>query len=410
MMFASLNSSALMWLTKRIIFGAFLLCAASCSKHGENAISAPPTTTLTEKIAHLETKLTPPSRLWNQSPARETLVERMRHHNVPGVSIAIIEDNEVVWAKGYGKRRAGSDETVDTETVFSVGSLSKVAAAMVALRMVDAGLLDLDEDVNTYLEKWRVPYTPVAEGEHVTLRRLMSHTAGLNVHGFADFGPAEKNPTTVEILNGSGPAKNEPIIINTKPGSSYSYSGGGTTVTQLIVEDTTGQDFTAAAHAYVFEPLGMSRSTFENPLPSEIGNIASAHGPDGTLSAEPRGWHSFPETAASGLWTTPSEYARMLIALVESYLNEDGSFLSHALAQDALTQVPPSKFGLGPGVSGAGNSLQISHTGSNEAYKARFDYYPNRGEGIVIVTNGANGSKLRKEIRSAAAEVFGWND
>lgn len=393
-------------LSRRVVLGsgAAFLVLPSCNQQS----AAPPAATLEDKVRLIETSLTPPSRLWNPSPAQATLERRMDHHHVPGVSIALIENHSVVWAKGYGERLVGSGEAVNTETVFSVGSLSKIGTAMIALRMIDAGLLDLDEDVNTYLKSWKVPYGPEAQNERVTLRRLMSHTAGLNVSGFADFGPEEETPTTVEILNGSGPAKNRPVRIIHEPGSIASYSGGGTTVTQLIVEDVTSQPFAAAARRYVLDPLGMARSTYKSPLPSSFGNIASAHGRDGGLSAAPRGWHSFPETAASGLWTTPSDYAHMLIALVQSYLGRDGSFVSNALARTALTRAPSSKYGLGPVVNGAGDNLRISHTGSNEAYKARFDYYPHRGDGLVVATNGTKGGQLREEIRNAAAHVLGW--
>jgi CubicO group peptidase (beta-lactamase class C family) len=262
---------------------------------------------LDAKIRWFETGLRPAVRRVGARPERWTLEERMRHYGVPGVSIAIIANGEVAWARGYGKLRAGSEEPVTTRSVFSVGSLSKVATATTILRLADEGAFDLDRDVNAYTRRWTVPQAGL-DGEAVTLRRLMSHTAGTTVSGFKDFGPDEPLPTLQQILMGQPPAKNAPVVVAYRPGSSSAYSGGGTMVEQLVVENATAKPFAQVAATKVFEPLGMVRTTFLSPLPSDYGDIALAHDAKGAPTALPRGWQSFPETAASGLWTTPTDY------------------------------------------------------------------------------------------------------
>lgn len=364
---------------------------------------------LLEKIEQMENGLRPALRAAGATPQRWTLESRMRHHKVPGVSIAIIHDGKLAYAKGYGEIEIGSGEVVTTDTVFSVGSLSKVGAAITTLRLVAEAALDLDADIDGYTERWKLPGSSLRDGRPVTLRGLLSHTAGLSVHGFADFQPNEDVPTLVQILGSDGPAKNAKVELVYAPGESSAYSGGGTTLAELVVEDVTGMSFPEAAQAKLFEPLGMDRSTYVNPLPAEHGDIARAHDENGLLTAKPRGWHTFAERAASGLWTTPSDYARMVVALMDSYHGR-GSFLPPPIAIDALTEVGASQYGLGPKLEGIGLDRRFMHGGANESYKAFFQVYVERGEGLVVFTNGANGGSLHAEIRRAAADTFAWPD
>ncbi|MEM9018328.1 MAG: serine hydrolase domain-containing protein, partial [Verrucomicrobiota bacterium] len=315
---------------------------------------------------------------------------------------------KLVFARGYGETSAGSGDQVGPETMFSVASLSKVATAAVVLRLTDQGVFELDRDVGNYLESWSIPASEVAAGKPVTIRGILSHTAGLSVHGFADFQPGEPLPSSVEILQGLTPAKNKPIEIIHEPGTRYQYSGGGYQVLQLAIEDTLGEDFASAAARTVMNPLSMSRTTFWNPLPSSVGDMAKGHDRNGDPSALPRGWEAFPEMAASGLWTTPSDYARLLIALAKSAESDEGGFLSQRLALEMLTEVAPSRHGLGPALRGEGRDRRLSHGGSNESYKAECVYYPDPGEGFVAVANGANGAILLDEIHRAIADVFDW--
>ncbi|MEO1405332.1 MAG: serine hydrolase domain-containing protein [Pseudomonadota bacterium] len=344
-----------------------------------------------------------------EAPVRWTLQERMAHYGVPGISIAVLSDGQVVWAEGYGEAKAGSGTLIDTETVFSVGSLSKTGTALTILRLVDAGLLDLDADVNTVLESWEAPIDGSENAEAITLRMLLSHTAGLNVHGFADFGPNEDLPDTVQILDSSGPAKNSKVRLIHNPGETYDYSGGGTTIAGLVAADKMELDFPLLAKEYVFDPLEAERSTFEVPLPEETENIAYAHNGRGLFTAKPRGYHSFPETAASGLWTTPTEYGEMLNALYRAYRGASDDFLSQDIAIDALTPVQPSVHGLGPRIIGEPSNVRMQHTGANNSYKAIYDVSLKTGDGAVIFTNGTNGTSLNAEIMRALSDALDWN-
>lgn len=333
----------------------------------------------------------------------------MKHYRVPGVSVAVIRNGRTLWARGYGVKTAGTADRVNVDTVFSVGSLSKIVAATATLRLVSAGRLDLDRDANDFLgQRWRIPGSAFTTIRPVTLRGILSHTSGLTVHGFDDFLPGESLPTVIDTLEGRPPAKNEPVRVVFAPGTRWSYSGGGATVEQLIIEETTGMPFAAAASHLVFEPLRMKRSTFENPLPEQTRNVARAHDEHGALVAQPRGWQAFPEMAASGLWTTPSDYAQLAIALLEAYRGAAESVIPRALARDMMTEVSPSPFGLGPALDGRGASRRFFHDGANDSYRAWVEVHLDSGNGVVVFTNGANGAELIREIRRAVAVSEGW--
>ena len=377
------------------------------------AVSAPvlarqPSPSVEAAIHQFETGLRPGVHVEGQPQVRWTLAERMVHYKVPGVSIAVIRDGKIAWAKGYGVLQAGKPERVDTATLFSVGSLSKVATAAITLRLVDAGTLDLDRDVSAYLTRWRLPPNPFTAVRPVTLRGILSHSAGLTLSGFPDFEPGEPLPRIEDTLSGRTPSKTEPVRVATMPGTIASYSGGGTTVEQLVIEEATHGSFEVAARRQLFAPLGMTRSTFVNPLPPAWGNIAKAHDRAGKPVALPRGYEAMPELGASGLWTTPSDYARILIALIDAWRGGGKAFLSMSLARDMMTQVGPSRVGLGPFLDGFGRSRRFSHSGANDSYLAWFEGWLADGNGVVIFTNGAGGGRLRAEIRRAVAAAEHW--
>jgi CubicO group peptidase (beta-lactamase class C family) len=358
--------------------------------------------------ASFERGLRPSALRGGEATPRWSLRERMEHYGVPGVAVAVLRGGAIVHAAGYGVREAGTSDRVDADTLFSVGSVSKVAAAGVVLRLVAKGVLDLDRDVDAYLTSWKVP--PPREGgpaPKVTLRMLMSHTAGFGQHGFKDFQPGEALPTAVQTLEGRAPAKHGPVRLIHPPGERFEYSGGGVTVEQVVLGDVTGRPFEELARAELFEPLGLRRSTFENPLSPSRGNIAKAHDRKGKPRARPRGWEAFAELAASGLWTTARDLGAYVAALLRSYHGE-GGFLPRALAVDMMTEVAPGPHGLGPRLSGRGETRTFSHSGSNESYKAYLEGNLYSGDGLVILTNGARGSELREEIRNAIADAYRW--
>lgn len=378
-----------------------VLVAFAATLTAQAQISAAP-----DPLAVLDHGLRPSVTAPGEAVPRWSLAERMRHYKVPGVAIAVLKNGEVVQVAGYGVREAGTQDKVDGDTLFSVGSISKVATATTTLRLVADGRLDLDRNVDDYLKRWKLPASAEVPQPRVSLRMLMSHTAGLGVHGFADYQPDEPLPTLAQVLEGQKPAKGEAVRFKRAPGLLVDYSGGGVTVEQLVIEDATGNPLGQVAEEQVFAPLGMRRSTFESPLSAARGNIAKAHNGDGAAVALPRGWESFAEAGASGLWTSANDLGRLVGGLIESYQGR-GDFLPQPLATAMMTEVSPGPFGLGPRLGGVGMGRHFFHMGANESYRAYLEGYPETGDGYVILTNGTNGTELFVEIRNALSDAIG---
>ncbi|SEN41820.1 CubicO group peptidase, beta-lactamase class C family [Luteibacter sp. UNCMF331Sha3.1] len=375
------------------------LVASMCLVATANAVDAPP-------LAVLDHGLRPTVLAPGQAPPGWSLEERMRFHKIPGVAVAVLRDGKVVQAAGFGVRAAGGAERVDADTLFSVGSISKVVTAGTTLRLVAKGTLDLDRNVDAYLKRWKLPASAIVPAPDVNLRMLMSHTSGLGVHGFADYQPDDALPSLVQVLDGQKPAKGEAVRFRQPPGRVSDYSGGAVTVEQMVIEDATGRPLADVAQDLVLAPLGMRRSTFESPLSASRGNIARAHDAKGLPTALPRGWESFAEAGASGLWTTANDLGRYVGALIGSYRGTQ-PFLPQPLAVAMMTEVSPGPFGLGPRLGGAGAGRYFFHLGANESYLALLQGYPETGDGFVILTNGANGLALIAEIRNALDDAIG---
>lgn len=359
------------------------------------------------KTARFETIATSVRALDERDDPSATLYrveDRLAANRVPGVAMAIIEDGAVAFVGGYGSRKASDGEPVDGDTVFSAGSISKLVNAALVLRLVQDGTLNLDADITTYLKRWAPPESRRARGAKITLRQILSHTSGFSQGGFPDFQPDEPVPTLLQTLNGERPAKHKAIRIRSRPGERMSYSGGGTTVAQMIVEDATGLSYEEAARTWVFEPLSMERSTFVSPLPEDYGNIAYAHDEDGDATALPRGYETFPEQAASGLWTSANDLARFILAFTS-----DEAFLREELRVLVTSRAENSWHGLGPRINGEGQGLVVHHGGSNQSYQSWVEFHPGTGDGFVALTNGANGRRLAYELRIAAQDQLGWS-
>lgn len=362
---------------------------------------------LKTKVTQFENNLISKMKWGKSQPRHWHINARLYAHRVPGASVAIIENYQVVWASGYGTKQVNKSEPVDSATLFSVGSVSKMVNAALILRLVAEEQLSLDTNINQYLTRWQVKDNHHTKKQPVTLRTILSHTAGFNVHGFPDFKPGARLPTVLQTLEGKSPARHGRVKVTFEPGTEMDYSGGGITVSQLAVTDTTGLSYVDAAAKYVFAPLNMTRSTFQNPVPATMGNIAHAHNGSGHPSAQPRGWEAMPEMAASGLWTSADDLAKFVIALMQSYKTEDG-FLPQSIAHDMMTKENHSWYGLGPRINGEGDTLVFHHGGANNSYRAWIEGHINSGNGIVILTNGTNGHFVHMEMRRAAQEAFGW--
>jgi CubicO group peptidase (beta-lactamase class C family) len=357
------------------------------------------------RIARVENGLLPSFIVAGAPSAAKSVSRRMADFKTPGVSVAVINNGAVEWAKGYGVTETGTSTPVTPHTLFQAASISKSIAALGALRLVEQGKLDLDEDVNIKLVSWKVPENDFTKTEKVTLRRLLSHSAGLTVQGFGGYEAGTPVPTTSQVLDGAKPANSDPVRVNVVPGTIWRYSGGGFTVAQQLMADVAGRPFPALMADLVLKPVGMDDSTYEQPLPEDRrGAAASGHTSDGKLV--PGRYHTYPEMAAAGLWTTPTDLAKFLLEIARARRGES-AVLSKALALDMTTLQKPG-YGLGLSLDGFGQMASFGHGGSNEGFKCQMTAYLDGGRGAVIMTNGDMGLFVAGEILNAVALAYDW--
>ncbi|MFC5461411.1 serine hydrolase domain-containing protein [Massilia niabensis] len=369
------------------------------------AAMAPAFAATSDEIARIERGLRQPVALASQAATR-TLADEMRRLNVPGVSIAVIRGGKIAWAQGFGVTHIGGP-AVTADTLFQAASISKPVAAMAALRLAQEGKLDLDADVNTILTSWKLP--PASTGEAKTsLRQLLSHTGGTSVSGFRGYAADQAVPTLVQVLDGAAPANSQPVRVEAAPGSTFSYSGGGYSIVQQALIDRAQQPFDALLANTVLKPIGMKDSSFAQPLPAAL--LARAALPhDATGKPYAGGPYTYPELAAAGLWTTPTDLARFAIDLQRSASGGKG-VLSPSMARTMLQPVKKG-YGLGTMVEGAGVASGFGHTGSNMGYQNTLFAYAGAdkgGDGVVVMTNSANGGELAGAIVRAVAFEYKW--
>lgn len=344
-----------------------------------------------------------------------TLADRMAHYKVPGVSIAVIDQHRIEWTKSYGVLKAGGDQAVTPESLFEAASTTKAVVAAMVLGLVQEGKLDLDVDVNTYLESWHVAENDLTKEQKVTLRRLLTHRAGLPATGFPYDGRSAP-PTLLQVLKGEAPAQNKAATVELRPGSKWQYSNIGYVVIQQVLEDMLGQPLERIARERVFTPLAMTSSTFAYPLDTELQKSeAWPHdelGVTGTPAMHPSA------LAQGGLMTTPSDLARFACDLMRAYRGGTGGLLAPDMVRRMLRKevdLDPALFGypvaegLGVFVAGSGNGLSFSHPGQNfPGTTSWLLAYPELGQGAVIMTNGVKGELLTLEIIAALSAVYDW--
>lgn len=331
------------------------------------------------------------------------LADRMRELRVPGASIAVTHGGDI-QAFAFGS--AGIDGApVRPETLFQAGSISKPVSAVAALALVQAGKLDLDGDVNLTLKAWKIPANAHTDRSKVTLRRLLNHSAGMTVHGFPGYAAGAAIPSLVDVLNGTPPANTAPVVVGHEPGTRFQYSGGGYTIMQQLLIDVTGRPFAELVADLVLKPFGMTRSSFAQPLRKE--DAPSAATPyRGNGAPVPGGAHVYPELAAAGLWTTPTDLARFALGLRDAWVDRNASVLSHATTVQMLTP-GFGDYGLGPIVRGTAPHRQFLHEGVNDGFVSSMIMFEN-GDGAVVMTNGARGAFLAAEIMRAVAVEYDW--
>lgn len=372
---------------RRFRFAALMLCGS--------VVLAPPAPAANPEDLESGLKLTIAG-----EPKTLTLSQAMAALNIPAVSIALIDQDRIAFTRAYG-------DGVTPDTLFQAASLSKFVAAIGTMRLLDQKKLTLDGDVNASLTSWRVPANDLDKDHPVTLRGLLSMTAGIGVPGFLGYEFGAPLPTLRQILDGTPPANSPPVTVIDVPGRAYHYSGGGYEIAEVLMVDTLRTPFVTAMDDLVLKPAGMSHSTFAQPLPDELrANAATGHLADGREIAG--GFHVFPEHAAAGLWSTPSDIANLLLLVGRAWRGESALFLTPETAREMLRRQTAGPYGLGAAIAESEGTLIVMKRGQNVGYQAYLILLPGEGRGMVVMTNSDNGSTLAEALIRRAAELYGW--
>lgn len=355
-----------------------------------------------EKIMEVEKNLVGTIQLSGERPW--TIAERMTHYKIPGLSIAVIKDYRIIWAKGYGWANDSLKIPVTTNTLFQAASISKSLNGVGILKLVQDKKLDLYTDINTYLSSWKFPYDSLAKGKKITIANLLSHTAGLTVHGFIGYQQGAPLPTVTQILDGVQPANSDPVRSMFEPGVRSEYSGGGTTISQLIIMDQTHRSYADYMKKEVLEPLGMTASTFtQPPVGIQPALLATAYRGDGKpISGF---YHVYPEEAAAGLWTNPTDLAKYVIETQLAAEGKSAKVLNQATTKLRLTPYLDKNAALGVFIDP--DNGYFGHGGGNEGFRCQYYGSLKDGNGVVVMVNSDNGSIL-PEVINSVAKVYGF--
>src|SRR5882757_1800089 len=340
-----------------------------------------------------------------QPPVALDLEQLMKLYQVPSLSVAVIDDYKIAWARAYGVTEPGGKTPATPKTLFQAGSISKPVAAAGMLALVQQGKLSLDEDVNLKLKSWKVPENEFTREQKVTLRRLASHSAGLTVHGFPGYDIDEKVTTLVQIFNGEKPANTAAIRVDFVPGSDERYSGGGITIEQQLMIDVSGKPFPELMKETVLDKTGMNDSSYEQPLPPARAAF-TAGGTYGDGKLVHGKWHVYPEMAAAGLWTTPTDLAKFAIEIALSKQGKSNKVLTQKTAEEMLT-MQSKNFGIGFGLS-KDRPGEFEHNGADEGFQALLKMNSDTGQGVALMANSDYGILVAEEFLRSLAKEYNW--
>jgi len=340
------------------------------------------------------------------------LEERMAFHKTQGLSIAVINNYEVEWSKAYGWADISEQRPVTTETRFQAASISKSLNALALLRLAHEQGFDLYADMNQHLSSWKFPYDSLSQGQSISIPQLLSHTAGLGVHGFPGYAVGDSLPTLTDVLDGKAPANTVAVRSVFAPGIKYQYSGGGSSISQKIIEDLTQQAYEQFLWQTVLKPLGMHHSSYAQPPVAKPELLATGYLRD---EEEVKGkFHIYPEQAAAGLWTTPNDLAKFVIEMQKAYEGKSPKMLSQEMVRLMLSPFLDQDIngqgqfiGLGAFIENKGEALYFQHSGSNQGFVCQYYGSLHTGKGLVIMTN-ANRSPVMRELIQSVAKVYNW--
>ncbi len=336
------------------------------------------------------------------------LQQRMKESGINGVSIAVIHNYKLEWARGYGMADVSKQIPVKAQTLFQAASISKSLNAVGVLKLAQDKKIDLYADINNYLTTWKFPYDTVSHGKKISTANLLSHTAGLTVHGFAGYATTDTIPSIVQILDGKKPANSDAIRSHEEPGRRSEYSGGGITISQLIVTDVTHQPYDDYMWQQVLRPMGMSSSSYSQPpAKNKVKFLATGYRDNGNVIEG--NYHIYPEQAAAGLWTNPTDLAAYIIETQLSLQGKSNKVLNTAMTRLRLTPYIDSSAALGTFILKKSDEKYFSHGGANEGFRCQYYASMDGGDGVVVMVNSDNG-RILEEIVNSVATVYGWKD
>lgn len=387
------------------VFTLLFFCTSVSFLYGQSSKNY--STEIQSKIKQVENNLSGWVQIEN-NPQMWTLEERMKFYHANGVSIAVIKDYKIEWAKGYGWADSLEQKPVTTKTLFQAGSNSKSLNAVGVLKLVQDGKLNLNADINTYLKLWKFPYDSLSKGKKITIANLLSHTGGISVHGFYGYKKGEEIPTIKQILNGQKPANSEAIRSMYEPSIKYEYSGGGTTISQLIIQDVTGKPYDEFMWEHVLKPMGMTNSSYtQPPVSSKLNLLATGYYNDG--KAVKGNYHIYPEQAAAGLWTNPTDLAKYVIETQLSLKGKSQKVLSRDMTTVRLTPYIDDKSALGVFIINKNGVKNFEHGGVDEGFVSQYIGTFEEGNGVVVMTNTYNTALFDEIIRSVAL-TYEWKN
>jgi len=344
-----------------------------------------------------------------QKIMKGNIFQKLKKYKIPGASVAVIHQGKLDWAKTYGVTEVGSTNPITTETLLQAASIGKIITALAALKLVETGKLGLDENVNNKLKRWKIQENKHTKTTKVTLRHLLSHSAGFtDNYGFLGYSPKDRLPTLLQVLTNASPAKNKKsLTIKSTPGKIEKYSGGGYIIIQLLIEDISQLSFADYVQQHIFTPLQMTNTTYNDQPDKNLGKaIAAGHSSNGK-SLKNKKYNIYPEKAAAGPWTTAKDLAKLAIAIQRTHKSNIDPILSRKLISEFLRPQINRK-GLGVNLKGVDKPRAFWHAGQNLGYTGLFYGLIDRGEGAIILLNSDGGERLMQEFITSVAQAYNW--
>lgn len=388
---------------KKIIYLNLILLIVSCSNLGNKTKNSEYFRSKTDSIhaQNIENNLIPMYSVAGKVK-RMTIPEMMKLDKIPGMSIAFVDNGELAWTKHYGYANLEDSIPVSSETVFTGASLSKPITAIAALNLVEKGVLDLDEDVNLKLKEWKIPESTLTKKEKVTLRRLISHKAGIKNDLWSSYLPEDTIPTLNQMLAGEKPSLDPQTSVIYEPGSKTEYSNPGYSIIQKLIMDVKNEEFDKIIDQLIFDPVGMENSSFKQPIPN---HLAKRKAIGYTKELEPYPYRLFPYQAAGGIWTTPTDLAKFMIAVLNDHHKGTNTLVSKETTNTIFKKyIDRYVFSFW----NWGEDIVFMHYGSNQGFNCIMYGSVNKNQGIVVMTNSDNSFGFFDYIQRAVNNEYQW--